>query len=290
MRRPQVHAPVVTQDMITTGLRKLGVRSDDVLIAHSSLRSFGWVEGGEDAVIEGLLAAVGPSGTLCMPALSYGDYGPRRPPPLFDPDNTPSIVGRIPARFWQRSDVTRSLHPTHSVSALGPQAGELLSMHHRSETPCGWKNSPWGRIAAAGGRVAMLGVGLHYCTMLHGAEEEAEPGARCTSPVRCRIVMGGAEHIAWLRLHRPYRGALSNRARLESLLEAEGLLRRCQVGNCSLLLIEARGLWELGLRLLRGQPARTIDILWAGARHSLRRALPASVVSLCHRSARLSGR
>src|SRR5713226_1133799 len=142
--------PVVTRAMIEAGLRDLGLGPGNIVVAHSALRSFGWVEGGEDAVIDALLAVIEPTGTLCMPALSYGDYGPDHPPPLFDPRTTPGIVGRIPERFRQRLGVRRSLHPTHSITAIGARAEEILRDHDLSLTPCG-PESPWGRIAGGGG-------------------------------------------------------------------------------------------------------------------------------------------
>jgi aminoglycoside 3-N-acetyltransferase len=262
--------PVVTQAMIEAGLREAGLRAGDIVVAHSALRSFGWVEGGEDAVIDALIAVAGPAGTVCMPTLSYGNYGPRRPPPPFDPRTTPGIVGRIPERFRQRPGVMRSLHPTHSVAAFGARTEELLKGHELSLTPCG-PDSPWGRIARAGGSVLMMGVGTFYCTMFHGPEEEAEPDARCTRPVPCRIVTEAGERTVHLRLHRSYEGAVSDRAGMEGVLEAEGLLRRARAGNSTLLLIDARGLWDLSLRLLRARPARAIDRLRAKVRHDFRR-------------------
>jgi aminoglycoside 3-N-acetyltransferase len=256
---PERDLPTVTQAMIEAGLRELGLGAGDIVIAHSALRSFGWVEGGEDAVIDALLAVVGPTGTLCMPALSYGDYGPDKPPPPFDPRATPGIVGRIPERFRQRPGVRRSLHPTHSVAALGARAEELLRGHELSPTPCG-PSSPWGRIARSGGSILMIGVGTQPCTMFHGAEEEAEADARCTPPTPCRLVTENGERTVWLRLHGPYSGAIENRAAMEPVLEAAGLLRRAQVGNSTLLRIDARGLWELSLRLLRENPGRRLAV------------------------------
>jgi aminoglycoside 3-N-acetyltransferase len=249
--------PIVTQTMIEAGLLALGLGPGDIVIAHSALRSFGWVEGAEDAVIDALLGVVGPTGTVCMPALSYGDYGPQNPPPPFDPHSTPGIVGRIPERFRQRPEASRSLHPTHSISAIGAGAAEILRDHDRSPTPCG-PNSPWGHIARAGGSILMIGVGTQPCTMFHGAEEEAEPDARCTPPTPCRLVTEAGERTVWLRLHGPYTGALANRAAMEPVLEAAGLLRRTTVGNSTLLRIDAAGLWELSLRLLREQPGRSL--------------------------------
>jgi aminoglycoside 3-N-acetyltransferase len=249
--------PVVTQGMIEGGLRELGLGAGDIVVVHSALRSFGWVEGGEDAVIDALLAVLGASGTLCMPALSYGDYGPDKPPPLFDPLTTAGVVGRIPERFRQRTGVQRSLHPTHSITAIGARAEELLRDHELSPTPCG-PGSPWGRIARSGGAILMLGVGTQPCTMFHGAEEEAEPDARCTPPTPCRLVTEAGERTVWLRLHGPYSGTLNDRAAMEPVLEAAGLLRRTQVGNSTLLRIDATGLWELSLSLLRARPGRAL--------------------------------
>jgi len=48
-------------------LKRLGVREGVDLLVHSSLRRTGPVEGGADAVIDGLLEAIGPNGTLLAP-------------------------------------------------------------------------------------------------------------------------------------------------------------------------------------------------------------------------------
>jgi aminoglycoside 3-N-acetyltransferase len=264
----------VTQQLIEDGLRELGVGPEAIVVAHSSLRSFGWVEGGEDAVIDALLAVVGPTGTVCMPTLTYGYYGPRRPPPPFDPRSVPCIVGRIPERFRQRADVFRSLHPTHSIAGTGARAEEILRDHERSPTPCG-PDSPWGRIAEAGGSVVMVGVGTSYCTLFHGPEEQAEPSKRCGRPTPCRLVTNGSEKTAWLRLHKAYRGAVSNRAAMEGVLESEGLLQRTHVGKATLLRIDAYGLWQLSLTLLRTHPSRPIDKASALTRRLIRRGISA---------------
>ncbi len=252
--------PVVTQAMIEEGLHELGLRSGDIVVAHSALRSFGWVVGGEDSVIDALLACITPSGTLCMPTLTYGTYSPSHLPPPFDVARTPGIVGRISERFRQRPGVGRSLHPTHSMAAYGSLSKELLRDHDHSPTPCG-PDSPWGRIAQAGGYVLMIGVGMFYCTMCHGPEEQVEPDARCANPLPCRLISHVGERTVRLRLHRPYYGAVSDRAALEPLLRECGMIKQVRVGNSTLLLINARGLWDLCLQLLQARPARRIDCL-----------------------------
>jgi aminoglycoside 3-N-acetyltransferase len=41
---------------------------------------------------------------------------------IFDVRNTPSGMGRIAEFIRKHSDARRSLHPTHSVSAIGARA------------------------------------------------------------------------------------------------------------------------------------------------------------------------
>ncbi|HUT31888.1 MAG TPA: DUF4910 domain-containing protein [Planctomycetota bacterium] len=117
--------PVLTRDDYRAALDVLGVPRGAVLMVHSSVSQFGYVEGGADAVIEALHDAIGPEGTLAMPTLSYSWVG--RPP--YDPATTPSRVGAITEVFRKRPGVLRSPHPSHSVAAFGPRAAEITSGH-----------------------------------------------------------------------------------------------------------------------------------------------------------------
>jgi aminoglycoside 3-N-acetyltransferase len=99
-------------------LLSVGVRQGGVLLVHSSLSAMGHVIGGAETVIQGLLEALGPEGTLLMPALSYEIVTPERS--TFDVRRTPSNVGIIPEYFRTRPGTRRSVHPTHSACGVGP--------------------------------------------------------------------------------------------------------------------------------------------------------------------------
>src|SRR5512137_302949 len=96
---------------LASDLLELGVRPEGVLLVHSSLKALGPRAGGPAHVIAGLQRALGPRGTLLMPALSYASVTPEHP--LFDLRTTPSCVGIIPETFRRMPGVLRSLHPTH---------------------------------------------------------------------------------------------------------------------------------------------------------------------------------
>ena len=69
-----------TKQQIVGALRNLGVSQGTILLVHSSLSSMGRVDGGANTVIDALLEALGPDGTLLMPT------HPARDGHTFDPE------------------------------------------------------------------------------------------------------------------------------------------------------------------------------------------------------------
>lgn len=152
-------------------LKTLGIKSDDTVLMHSSLSSLGYVEGGADTVIDTMLSVLY-DGTLLVPALSFASVNATSP--IFDANNTPSCVGEISEAFRKRDGVMRSMHPTHSICAIGKYAEELLSGHIDTDTPVG-ERSPLALLPKYDGKILMLGCGLRPNTSMHGVEELAKP-------------------------------------------------------------------------------------------------------------------
>ncbi len=192
-----------TRASLAADLRRLGVRPGEVLLVHSSLSSLGWVVGGEVAVVGALLDALGPDGTLVVPAQSFGNSDPSgwsRPPvpeswwpvirantPPYDPEITPTRgLGRVPETVRTWPGAVRSAHPHASFAAVGARAAELLATH---DLDCRFgARSPMPAIEAAGARVLLLGAGFDSCTCLHLAETRI-PGAP-TEELSCSIRTG----------------------------------------------------------------------------------------------------
>src|SRR4051812_5370615 len=105
---PRVH--VVEQ------LLALGVQPGGVLVVHSAFSRTGPIEDGPRGLIDALIAALGPRGTLVMPSMSDDDEHP------FDARATPCVgMGVVADTFWRRPGVLRSDSP-HSFAAIGPRA------------------------------------------------------------------------------------------------------------------------------------------------------------------------
>src|SRR3712207_680593 len=108
--------PLVTRDVLSADLRRLGLGLGAGLLVHSSLSRLGRVEGGADTAIDALLDAVAPGGTVLFPTLTGGERDGPDAPPSIDVRSTPCWTGRIPETARCRLAARRSLHPTHSVA------------------------------------------------------------------------------------------------------------------------------------------------------------------------------
>jgi aminoglycoside 3-N-acetyltransferase len=177
----------LTRAGLAEDLRRLGVRPGDVLLVHASLRAVGRVVAIRD-VVQALRDAIGPDGTLVVPAFTPDNSDPsrwastrgeavpeaewpmhRQAVPAFDPASTPSFrMGAIAEAVRTWPGAVRSDHPQTSFAALGPDAGDLMAGHEW--TSHFGPGTPLARIVERGGRVLLLGVPYDVCSVFHVAE------------------------------------------------------------------------------------------------------------------------
>jgi aminoglycoside 3-N-acetyltransferase len=166
-------SPIITGDMIEKDLIKLGLQKGDSVFLHSSLKSIGYVEGGAPTVIDAIIEVLGPSGTLIVPAYSlkksmYKTCLDKKY--MFDPRTSTTQLGIIPATFLSYPDICRSIHPTHSVSAIGENAGYITESHHLAASTFG-HDSPWDRLMKLNGKILATGLKMGRNTFSHVLED-----------------------------------------------------------------------------------------------------------------------
>jgi aminoglycoside 3-N-acetyltransferase len=246
----------IDREGLLAGLIQIGVRQNDIVLVHSSLTSLGHVEGGAEAVIDALLDAVGPGGTLLMPAYSVaGDWMTYvRSDPLFDPRTSPSTFGKVTDVFWRRPGVLRSLHPTHSVAAYGPHASYLIQDHEKSQSPAGY-TSPFRKLIELNGRILHLGSPFWSTSSFHVVEDVVPNFPRqvyLAEPICMRYLdPEGREHAVPVKVHDP--ALVPTRIDKVAAKELEiynyclqrGVLRTGHIGRATVHLIEAGPLEEL---------------------------------------------
>ena len=224
---------------------------------------------GADTVIDALLAAVGPEGTLCIPTLSYLFVNAEHP--LFDVRATPTNLGAIPTAFLRRAGVVRSVHPTHSVAALGPAAATVTGSHILDNTPVG-PHSSFRAVRDLGGQVAFLGCGTRCNTSIHGVEELlASPPPYLfkagTTEYRVRDA-SGAESTAVHRRH----GCDCTGQRYERVVDLmpNTAVSSGPVGQATMVVLEATAMWAAALAALEADPLCLVDHVPAGEGHFLK--------------------
>ena len=139
---------VLKQDLLHT-FRELGVEAGQTVMVHCSLSSLGFVCGGPQVVIEALMEAVGPDGTIMMPTQSWKNLDPssgvhweepeewwqliRENWPAYDKAITPTnTMGAVAEMFRRWPGTLRSDHPARSVAAWGRHADYLTRDHDLS--------------------------------------------------------------------------------------------------------------------------------------------------------------
>jgi aminoglycoside 3-N-acetyltransferase len=159
-------------------------------------------------------------------------------------------AGRIPETFRQRPDAVRSLHPTHSVAAIGAEAVELTKDHAYSITPCD-ELSPYGKLAQdENGYVLLLGVGHKSNTTFHHVEELAGVDYHMQRDVAKATIIASGEEVRWSYLLHQW-GTPREFEIMEPLFIERGIQRIAQIGDARVSLVQSRGMVQATLRCLR---------------------------------------
>ena len=253
----------VTADDIAAAARSLGIVPGDTVFFHSSLSSMGTVVGGPDAVIDGLLAAVGPEGTVAVPTLC--NWQPEEQHLVFSrwgPETSPSYVGLITETLRQRPEAFRSDHATHSVAAIGARARELTANHGASGPRPGQfggkafaRESPWQRLVDWNAMYCFIGVSFWVNTMVHYVEGRLAERAigRAPEAERSRLAQEVAD---WMKPG-PFPGIrVEDREIIEGMLAERGIVRYSKIGSATFRGVRARPMVEGWIAIVEAEPER----------------------------------
>jgi len=236
-----------TEEDFTGQLKTLGLNDGDIVLVHSSMKAIGTKKTPQE-FINSIFSAIGPEGTLLVPALSYDNVTPEQP--CFSVLKTEPCIGLIPRTFFRMDGVVRSVHPTHSVCAYGKHAIEMTSQHCLDETPVG-PNSPFMKLPVRGGKILFIGDTVKSCTFMHGAEEIA--GAPYTlNRERTRYIIEDEKGIITEKylIGHDFAGWRQEYQKIKDILQYPAI-RRGKIGAADCFLIDASALLEEALKKFR---------------------------------------
>jgi aminoglycoside N3'-acetyltransferase len=240
---------------IRNALRHEGIINACVCI-HTSLRSFGTMTGGPNAIIDGLLAE---GNTVMVPTFSnsfripppsqnrpvqngfnYNQIAEKEHDRVYDPSLSiidQDTMGAIPAAFLQYPERIRGNHPCHSFSAIGPMADKLIS----SQSPMN-VYEPLKELSAQNGFIILMGVGLDRLTMLHLAENLAGR----------RLFIRWAKDSSKQLITCQVGGCSIGFSKFESILAP--IIKKLSVGQSQWIILRANQVLEAAVAAIKSDP------------------------------------
>ena len=155
------HIHKITKEKLNSTFRELGIHKGQNLYVHSAMSSLGYIEGGPKTIINTLLEIIGKEGTLIMPTFTHIPKDKS-----FSPDDK-CWAGVLPETLRHYKNAHRSLHPIHSVVAIGPKAIYFTKDHEKSLTPFG-SSSPYAKF---GEDCSIIQLGIENNSIIHLTQE-----------------------------------------------------------------------------------------------------------------------
>lgn len=255
--------PLYTQRQLAESLRALGIVRGDVVMMHASVKAVGRVMGGPNVILQAVLDALTPAGTLMMYAgwNDIPDFISELPPderqryldehPPFDPATARAVRDHsILAEFFRTWPGThRSLNAEASMIAAGYKA-KWLTREHPSDYGYG-AGSPLARLVESGGKVLMLGAPLDTITLLHYAENRARLRYKTVVRYSYPVLRDGQK--AWIDVEDFYTGDPHDDYSFEGIAReylAAGHGQRGKVGDAESYLFDAGDLARYAIEWL----------------------------------------
>ena len=237
----------MTQSDIEAGLRALGVREGMMLEVHSSLRSFGYVEGGAPAVIRALQCVAGEQGAIVMPAFRLSRKLPLTPEDLalgitlkikrLGEDEPSTDMGLIADTFRQSPGVARG-KGCFQVSAWGKHAAR----HARG----GFQH-----IIDSGGYALLLGVNIYRLSAMHYVEDAMPADIKARfAPTPEALARYSAD--AWFI--ESFEPSAKPWYAIQSQACEAGLITDGMIGDCKCMFFPVKPVIELYRQALRARP------------------------------------
>lgn len=238
---------MVTKQELKRALAELGVEKGMILEVHSSLSSFGELEGGAMTVIDTLKELVTEEGSIFMPALRLS-----RELPLTDTDRELGITVKI-----------KVLDPDAEKTAMGAVADTFRQL---PDTLCGRdtiSTAGWGKHACEaltggldyaihhGGKALLLGVDIYKLTAMHYVEPitpaditamfaPSEAIDRIYPPDEWFIEAGHPPVKAWYTI--------------QAAAYGRGLIKEAQIGACRAMFFDIWSVVSLYEEALKTDP------------------------------------
>jgi aminoglycoside 3-N-acetyltransferase len=155
----------------------------------------------------------------------------------------------------KREGIIRSLHPTHSVAAIGADAAEFTSGEEYTLTPCS-RAGCYGKLYDRKAQILFMGCDLSKNTFLHGVEEWCDVTNRLTDKPQELFIKLNGELIPCPQLRHYFSGGdvSNNYIKAEKIFIESGAATYCKIGSAQSVLCDAVKMADLISERLKENP------------------------------------
>lgn len=237
--------------------QKLGLTSGDILLVHSSYKSFGGVEGGPQTVIDALRSILTEQGTLIVPTFNY-DFCDGKP---YDIKKTPSKMGIISELVRIDSNSKRTLDPVFSFAILGKHRDYLTSL--KNEHSFG-PDSIFAKLRELDAKIMIIGLAYNESmTFFHHIEETQGCDYRYFKEFRGSVT--GYDNVERnekiiLFVRDIERGIQNSVDKMGLIMEQEGIVKNITIGESTIKLMKVNDVYQRTVEEMKKNPHILIKI------------------------------
>ncbi|MFT6925473.1 MAG: aminoglycoside N3'-acetyltransferase [Psychromonas sp.] len=229
----------INQENLIQSFVEFGINKGDCLEVHSSLSSFGYIEGGAVSVVNALMAAVGANGLLLMSAFYLSKALPLIAEDhkneinlklniLNDRSEERSGMGVIVDEFLTRDDVVTSTG-VFRLAAWGRDAQDYI-------------DNGFAEVVSTNTKTLLLGVNYDKCSSLHQSEDIALP-----NPLKNHLTLPDSIRQQYSKeLYIGYRDTFEvHFINAGQQAEQQGLVQKKQIGSAQCKLFYPKDIVEI---------------------------------------------
>lgn len=239
---------MITKYELQKDLEKMGIRREETIAIHTSLKAVGMVEGGAEAFLEAFIEYLS-DGLLVVPTHTWASVSKENP--VYDARASVPCIGAVPRAAAFHPKAVRSMHATHSVAVFGKRAEEYAARDNGVCTPTPQEGC-FGGLYEEKARILLIGVGQERNTFIHVSEEIADVPERLAEPFEAVLIdtKGNEEKR---RIHKHYNPICAhiseNFVKFDPVFAKYGAVTEGRLGNAAVKICDAVQCQDLLLKL-----------------------------------------
>jgi len=238
-------------DGLIIGFKNIGFKKGDVVLVHSSFKSFGGVKGGPQTVVDALVDVVGKEGTIIFPNFNFdfSTYGT-----TWDIRTTPSHMGII-SEFARKDNRSRKVfHPFYSFSIIGKHANELVKNRYKGGYS---KESVFHKLLELDGKIIHIDKIYKGTTFFHHIEEMIQVDYKFFKEFSGFVIdENGNKSKDTFELHVRdlERGVVTDVTKISKILEKEGVMKKDKIGEAIVWHMKAKDVFQCTVDAMKKDP------------------------------------